>query len=121
MPKKFNCCMRTIGYDLKDIKETVENYRKGEDNNYFYVYVHIFPNGKKYIGSTENTIKRWGKDGLPYIKNIKMYEDIIKYGWNNIKHEILLKTTDEQEAKNLESKLIQIFDLKNKDKGYNER
>ena len=117
--KKLNCCQRTIDYDIKNIKEKIEKYKSGNQKNYFYVYIHIFPNNKKYVGVTENIIKRWGKDGIPYSSNIKMYEDIIKYGWENITHEILIKTESEVEARHLESKLIKLLDLTNDKNGYN--
>lgn len=117
--KKLDCCSRTVDYDIKNIKEKIEKYRNKDEKNYFYVYIHIFPNNKKYVGVTENIIKRWGKDGIPYSSNIKMYEDIIKYGWKNITHEILIKTESEVEARHLESRLIELLDLTNDKNGYN--
>ena len=68
---------------------------------------------------TENTSLRWGSNGIPYSKNIKMYEDIIKYGWDNIRHEILLTTNNSFKARELERQLIDIFDLTNDKNGYN--
>lgn len=121
LSRMLNCSVRTINYDIKNIKGEIEKYRNGDQKKYFYIYIHIFPNGKKYIGVTENVIRRWGRDGIPYSKNIKMYEDIIKYGWENIEHEILIKTESELEALNLESKLIKLLDLTNDKKGYNKK
>lgn len=117
--KDIGCSIRTIQYEIKKIKEKIENYRNNGNNEIFCVYIHLFPNGKKYIGVTESIIQRWGTSGLPYSKNIKMYEDIVKYGWENIRHEILLKTSSEYKARNLENKLIKIFDLTNEENGYN--
>ena len=55
-----------------------------------YVYMHIFPNGKKYIGySHQNPSKRFRK-GEGY-KGLSCYDDILKYGWDNIKHIIILE------------------------------
>lgn len=121
LAEMLDCCQRTIDYDIKNIKKKVEEYRNDNIKNYFYVYLHTFPNGKKYVGVTENIIKRWGKDGIPYSRNIKMYEDIIKYGWDNIIHETLIKTESEVDARNLEKRLIELLDLTNDNNGYNKR
>ena len=57
------------------------------------------------------------KKGGIYASNKKMFNDIKKYGWNNIKHEILFETSDSYIAYELESLLIRELDLKNI--GYN--
>lgn len=115
----INCSARTIQYEIKKISEKIISFKTNKKIEYYNVYMHIFPNGKKYVGVCKNLSQRWGSCGLPYRNNIKMYKDIMKYGWNNIKHEILLTTSDSFKAKKLETKIIEIFDLTNDKKGYN--
>lgn len=119
--KYMDCSLRTIQYDVKRIEQKVDAFRTKKEPISYYVYIHIFPNNKKYVGMTEYIPRRWGNCGLPYCDNLEMYEDIIKYGWDNIQHEIITETTNYYKAKRLESKLIQIFDLTNDKNGYNKR
>lgn len=73
------------------------------------VYVHIFPNNKKYYGITnkKNPNERW-ESGHGYSFNHQpvMYNAIQKYGWGNIKHIILFENLSEEEAKQKEIELI---------------
>ena len=85
------------------------------ENKNWSVYLHIFPNGKVYVGITSKPPnKRWGYLGHNYIKtghhNI-MSNAIMKYGWDNIKHIVLCKTS-EREAKILEIALIGYYKRK---------
>lgn len=54
-----------------------------------YVYKLTFPNGKVYFGSTYSVKTRWANDGAHY-KTQPVYEAIEKYGWENIKKEVVL-------------------------------
>lgn len=60
-------------------------------NNHYTVYKHISPSNKIYIGITSRKPElRWRK-GNGYYNNKHFYNAIQKYGWNNIKHEILFE------------------------------
>ena len=84
-----------------------------------YLYMHVCPNGKKYIGITiQEPNQRW-RDGKGYRKNKHFYNAILKYGWNNIQHIILFSGLTEDEANEIEEKLIDEMDLTNPEKGYN--
>ena len=75
-------------------------------NNYT-VYKHTAPNGKVYIGITStNPVARWGKSGLGYKRNKHFFNAILKYGWDNIKHEILFTGLTQEEACKKETELI---------------
>lgn len=73
------------------------------------LYRHISPSGKVYIGiTTQRATARW-KYGYGY-KNCKLfYKTILKYGWDNIKHEILFTDLEELRAKSLEIDLIRHY------------
>lgn len=85
----------------------------------FYVYVHTVPNGKIYIGQTKNPLRRWNR-GDGYIDNRPFYKDIMVYGWDNIKHEIIASFETAEQAKSLESVLIALLQSEDEAYGYNQ-
>lgn len=85
----------------------------------YKVYVHIFPNGKKYIGITKQEVeKRWLK-GNGYKENKYMFRAIKKYGWENIKHIVLFENLTKEEAEQKEIELIKFFKSNERQYGYN--
>ena len=89
------------------------------DNNYC-VYKHTTPSGKVYIGITCRPPKeRWGCDGKRYKNNKYFYNAIKKYGWYNIKHEILYDHLDSEMAQEYEKFFIFVYDSSNREHGYN--
>lgn len=95
--------------------------------NSFCVYKHTFPNGKVYIGITsQNPNKRW-KNGLGYLIKHKngeynqpsMARAIIKYGWENVSHEIICEGLNKKEAESKEIELIAFYKSDNPKFGYN--
>lgn len=89
-----------------------------EENNY-KVYMHICPNGKKYIGITKRKPnKRW-QNGYGYKTQKHFYRAIQIYGWNNIKHIILFDNLNYQQACDKEVELIKLFNTNNYNYGYN--
>lgn len=91
-----------------------------QDKN-FKVYMHISPNGKRYIGITrqENPERRWGSNGCGYIDNEYFWRAIQKYGWGNFAHEVLYTNLTKTEAEQKEIELIALYDSTDKNKGYN--
>lgn len=84
----------------------------------YCVYKHTFPNGKVYIGITgSNPLRRWG-NGSNYTQVI-MKKAIKKYGWDNIKHEVLFESLTKEEAKQKEIELIASHKSDNHEFGYN--
>lgn len=87
----------------------------------FCVYKHtVIENGKCYIGITsQNPRYRWGIDGKKYKNCPFFYKAIQKYGWENIKHEIIATGLIKKEAEDMEVELIS-KNRSNEDKfGYN--
>lgn len=85
----------------------------------YYVYIHEFPNGRRYIGATTSEPKNRWCSGTGYEGSIR--EAIEEFGWENIKHYIYRIPEDKTLMYALESFLIEYFDSTNPDKGYNKR
>ena len=84
-------------------------------NNYC-VYEHIFPNGKRYIGISNNAEKRW-RNGKGYKEQTKMAKAINHYGWDNIVHRIIVDGLSLEQAQRLEREFIDAYD--SIENGYN--
>lgn len=85
----------------------------------FVLYKHTCPNGKIYIGITCNKLYRRWQNGKGYHHNKHFTNAINKYGWENIKHEVLFENLTKEEAEQKEIELIAKYDLTNRKKGYN--
>lgn len=87
--------------------------------NSYKVYIHITPSNKVYIGLTKQEPKiRWSY-GNKYKYNKHFYSAIKKYGWKNIKHEVLFDNLSKEEACKLEQQLIKMYNSTNSKYGYN--
>lgn len=85
----------------------------------YCVYKHSFPNGKIYIGITSTLpCRRWHR-GLGYKEQPYIFHAILKYGWDNIKHEILFDGLTKEEAEEKEIELIAMYKSNQRDFGYN--
>lgn len=87
--------------------------------NSFIVYKHTFPNQKVYIGITCCEPRLRWRNGLGYNNQPIMRNAIKKYGWENIKHEIVAENLTKEEACNEEVRLIALYDSTNTMHGYN--
>ena len=86
--------------------------------NYF-VYKHTSPTNKVYIGITSQKPEdRWG-NGRGYNKQSLFYNAILKYGWNNFKHEVLFSELTKEEAEQKEIELIKYYKSNLRQYGYN--
>ena len=84
----------------------------------FYVYIHTCPDGKKYVGVTGRDPKsRWLK-GRGYCQNKHFYSAILKYGWDNIEHEVF-EVESEEEMYRKEVELISFYHSNDPEYGYN--
>lgn len=91
-----------------------------------YVYKHTNKeNGKVYIGqTTQSPQSRWN-EGKGYKGQRAFYRDILKYGWDNFDHDIIMTISGPTEKilkkslKQLESQYILEYKSMLPDKGYN--
>lgn len=82
------------------------------------IYIHIFPNGKVYIGQTsQTTAQRWVR-GKGY-KGQLVERAIKKYGWDNIEHRVLYSNLSEDEANEIEVSPIKKYKSTDEKYGYN--
>ena len=85
----------------------------------YSVYMHTTPSGKRYIGITCQDPKiRWG-NGSNYKKQPYFSNAIKKFGWNNIKHEVLYTALTKEEAEQKERELIAFYNSADRKYGYN--
>lgn len=84
----------------------------------FSVYMHITPNGKRYIGITGRSVNaRWHPKNYEDCR--AFYKAIQKYGWDSITHHIISVGLTKEEAKNAERFLIEKYRTTDKRFGYN--
>ena len=94
----------------------------GEQMGNYKVYKHTAPNGMVYIGATKLSINmRWRGNGEGYKKQKRFYEDILNFGWDNFKHEILFEGLSRGEASKKEIELIRRHKANRTEYGYNIR
>ena len=86
----------------------------------YCVYIHTSPVGKSYIGITSQKPEyRWGKDGRNYRTHKRLWNAIQKHGWHNFEHVIWANDLAENQAFEMEKRLIALFDTTNENNGYN--
>lgn len=87
--------------------------------NSYSLYIHTFPNGKKYVGITSLIPeKRWLK-GRGYTRHILIKNAIKKYGWENINHDVVMTGMTREEACQREIQSIAILRTTDINYGYN--
>lgn len=85
----------------------------------YCVYVHTFPNGKRYVGITCQQLNRRWRNGKAYSFNKRMTNAINRYGWDNIAHDVLYSGLSIGEAERIEQRLIANMNLLDERYGYN--
>lgn len=85
----------------------------------YIVYKHTAPNGKCYVGMTCQTLERRARNGRGYEECAAFYNAILKYGWNNFKHEILESGLTYDEACEKECFYINKYHSLTTEWGYN--
>ena len=89
------------------------------DEKKYTVYMHVAPNGKRYIGITSRKPeKRWGH-GTGYKENGHFFRAIKKYTWEKIEHIVLADCLTKKEACEMEKSLIAEYRTTDPEYGYN--
>lgn len=83
----------------------------------YSIYVHIFPDGRKYVGSTGNDLKRRWQGG--YRHNKILHNAINSVGWNNIQHQVLETVIDKETALKREEYYTLLWRTNEIEYGYN--
>ena len=84
----------------------------------YTVYMHVFPNGKRYIGITNGDVAERWKNGFGY-KTQFVFTAIVKYGWDNIEHHVLFTNLSKEVACKKEKELIKQYKSTINENGYN--
>lgn len=85
----------------------------------YKIYKHTFPNGKCYVGLTRTRLtRRWG-NGNGYKTCPLVDRAIKKYGWENVKHNILRECETKEMAEIWERFYIAWFKSNDPKYGYN--
>lgn len=85
---------------------------------HFFVYIHIFPDGRKYVGKTLTSLSLRWRRGQGYKEQSVVFNEIIYWGWINLKHEVW-EVDSEEEMEYLEKYLISFYETLNPRKGLN--
>lgn len=85
----------------------------------YTVYLHVFPDGKKYVGSTGTPLKTRWNGGLGYRDQKRLFGAILNTGWENIRHYILIDGLDATSAHIIEAILIRNWKTYRPSVGYN--
>lgn len=91
-----------------------------KENENYTVYRHVAPNGKIYIGITQQDVRSRWQNGKGYHHNKHFKSAIKKYGWENFIHEILFVGLSKKEACEKEKELIEKYNSNDPDYGYNQ-
>ena len=88
-------------------------------NNY-KIYIHRNKvNNKAYIGQTCYELQERWRNGKGYKSCTSFNRAIEKYGWDGFEHIVWATGLTEEEANQLETLLISLFETTDKNKGYN--
>lgn len=89
--------------------------------NNWCVYKHTTPSGKVYIGITSQKPERRWRNGNGYKHGncVAFWNAVQKYGWDNIKHEILESNLSNEDACEKEKQYIKQYQSTNSKFGYN--
>lgn len=85
----------------------------------YVVYMHTTPSDKRYIGITKQQLNHRWRNGNGYTRCTGFWRAIQKYGWENIKHEVIAECETLEEANELERKFIEQYKTHDKRYGYN--
>lgn len=95
-----------------------ESSRRDGDYKRYKVYLHQFPDGKVYIGSTSQELKDRWRNGTGY-RGLDVWNAIREVGWENVRHYVLFDGIDRESARFIESYMIRKKKSYMSEYGYN--
>ena len=108
----------STGKETKKMAKTVEL----PNSCCYKVYCHRNKiNGKKYFGITSKSLKERWVNGKNYKGSTHFNHAIEKYGWDGFEHILIYSGCSKKVAEEIEKDLIETFDTRNPEKGYNIR
>jgi hypothetical protein len=85
-----------------------------------YVYTNLKDNNKKYFGQTSSTLdERAGSNFINYKESWRFYQALQDFGIESFTREIIFETENEDDADNMEIKMIKEFKTQDPEFGYN--
>ena len=119
--KRKYCVECSVKVKTAQSVNSVMNRRKyvnGKDNPYV-VYMHEFPDGKRYIGMTGQPLtRRWG-NGHGYDDQPDVSMAIAKYGWDSVRHYLLFENLTKEQAYDRWIEAIRLYKTYMPEYGYN--
>lgn len=86
----------------------------------YVLYIHQNKlNGKRYVGITNNTRKRWYGKGKKYANCPRFASALKKYGWDNFTHTVVVSGLTLEQANELEQAYIKKYRTCDDAYGYN--
>ena len=86
----------------------------------YCVYMHVSKvDGRKYIGMTNDTKRRWNPTGREYKSAKLFYSEIMRIGFDNFEHIILEDNLTEEEARKREKYFIKEYNTRDPEIGFN--
>lgn len=88
--------------------------------DWVYIYLLTFPNGKVYVGQTDNMLKRMSVHRTPNRKKMRLINYAIKkYKWENVVVKTLLVCSRKDANDYYEPSIIKLYKATDPTKGYN--
>ena len=85
----------------------------------YSIYVHILPDGKKYVGITSQDVEYRWQLGWGYVTNKPFFNAIKSFGWINIQHKVLETVEDKETALKREEYYTLLWRSNEPEFGYN--
>lgn len=74
---------------------------------HYCVYTHTTPDGMVYVGQSNDINDRWTGDGNRYKnKSKQFYDETVKWGWDDMRHEVIATFDNRDDALALEDLMI---------------
>ena len=103
----------------QSVNSIMRNKTEAQTEKKYTVYMHCFPDEKRYVGITSRTLHERWRDGRGYSTQDKIAIAIDKCGWDQVNHYVVKDVFDLTAAKRAEAALIRKYQADNPAFGYN--